>query len=58
MGRSLDEVVAGLPEARRARVEARAEELREEVESLGELRRLAGKAPKRRPKPKTAARTD
>lgn len=44
MGRSLDEVVAGLPEARRARVEARAEELREEVESLGELRRLAGKA--------------
>ncbi|HEY9214643.1 MAG TPA: XRE family transcriptional regulator [Ancylobacter sp.] len=44
MGRSLDEVVAALPEARRARVEARAEELRDEVESLSELRRVAGKA--------------
>ncbi|HEY9216302.1 MAG TPA: XRE family transcriptional regulator [Ancylobacter sp.] len=44
MGRSLDEVVAALPEARRVRVEARAEELRDEVESLSELRRLAGKA--------------
>lgn len=44
MGRSLDEVVAALPEARRARVEARAEDLRDEVESLSELRRVAGKA--------------
>ena len=44
MGRSLDEVVAALPEARRARVEARAEELRDGVESLSELRRVAGKA--------------
>ncbi len=44
MGRSLDEVVAALPEERRARVEARAEELRGEVESLSALRRLAGKA--------------
>ncbi len=44
MGRSLDEVIAALPEARRTHVEARAEELRDEVESLSELRRVAGKA--------------
>lgn len=44
MGRTLTDVVAALPEARRARVEARARELVEEVESLGELRRMAGKA--------------
>ncbi|MDF2810372.1 MAG: family transcriptional regulator [Microvirga sp.] len=44
MGRSLDEVVEALPEARRARVEVRAENLRDEVESLSELRRVAGKA--------------
>jgi hypothetical protein len=44
MGRSLDEVIAALPDARRTHVEARAEELRDEVESLSELRRVAGKA--------------
>jgi DNA-binding XRE family transcriptional regulator len=44
MGRTLDDVVAALPEARRARVAARAQELIEEVESLSELRRMAGKA--------------
>jgi hypothetical protein len=44
MGRNLDDVVAALPEARRARVEARAQELKEQVESLSELRRVAGKA--------------
>ncbi len=44
MGRTLNDVVAALPEARRARVEARARELIEEVESLSELRRMAGKA--------------
>ncbi len=44
MGRSLNEVIASLPEARRARVEARAQELKDEVQSLGELRRAAGKA--------------
>jgi hypothetical protein len=44
MGRSLDDVVASLPATRRLRVEARAQELTNEVESLGELRRLAGKA--------------
>ncbi len=44
MGRSLDDVLASLPEERRQRVEARAQELMDEVESLGELRRVAGKA--------------
>ncbi|WP_456115071.1 XRE family transcriptional regulator [Sphingobium soli] len=44
MGRNLNDVVAALPEARRARVEARAQELKEQVESLSELRRVAGKA--------------
>lgn len=44
MGRNLDDVVAALPEARRVRVEARAQELKEQVESLSELRRVAGKA--------------
>jgi len=44
MGRTLDEVVAALPEERRQRVEARFEELRQEVEGLSELRRVAGKA--------------
>lgn len=44
MGRTLNDVVAALPEARRARVEARAQVLKDEVESLSELRRVAGKA--------------
>lgn len=44
MGRNLDDVVTALPEARRARVEARAQELKDQVEGLGELRRVAGKA--------------
>lgn len=44
MGRRLDDVIAALPEDRRERVGARFEELRGEVESLGELRRAAGKA--------------
>jgi hypothetical protein len=44
MGRSLDDVLASLPDDRRARVEARARELIDEVESLRELRRISGKA--------------
>jgi Helix-turn-helix domain len=44
MGRSLDDVLASLPKGRRARVEARARVLKDEVESLGELRRAAIKA--------------
>lgn len=42
--RKLDEVIAALPEARRARVEARFAALKGDVESLGALRRAAGKA--------------
>jgi DNA-binding XRE family transcriptional regulator len=44
MSRSLDEIVAGLPAEERAAIEARYQELRQEVESLRELRRIAGKA--------------
>lgn len=44
MGRRLNEVVAALPAERRAHVDARFEELKAEVEGLGELRRAAGKA--------------
>ncbi len=44
MGRKLEEIVGALPGERRARVEARFEALEDEVESLGELRRIAGKA--------------
>jgi hypothetical protein len=44
MGRRLDDVIAALPEDRRERVEARFEEMKADVESLGELRRVAGKA--------------
>src|SRR5271168_5246292 len=44
MGRSLDEVIAELPSERRERVEARYQELRQEIEGLRELREIAGKA--------------
>src|SRR5712691_10353534 len=44
MGRSLDQIIAELPPERRERVEARYQELRQEVEGLRELRRIAGKA--------------
>ena len=44
MGRSLEEIVAELPDERRERVEARYLQLRQEIEGLRELRRLAGKA--------------
>ncbi|AWN40988.1 XRE family transcriptional regulator [Methylobacterium durans] len=44
MGRNLDDVIAALPEERRDAVEARFQRLKDEVESLGELRRLAGRA--------------
>ena len=44
MGRRLGDVIASLPQDRRERVEARFEMLKNEVESLGELRRAAGKA--------------
>jgi DNA-binding XRE family transcriptional regulator len=44
VSRSLDEIVAGLPAEEQAAIEARYRELRQEVESLRELRRIAGKA--------------
>lgn len=44
MGRTLDQVIAGLPPERRERIEARYRELKQEVEGLRELREIAGKA--------------
>ena len=44
MGRSLDQVIAELPPERRERVEARYQELKQEVAGLRELREIAGKA--------------
>lgn len=44
MGRTLEDVIAALPEARQRRIEARLDQLVDEVDSLGELRRVAGKA--------------
>jgi hypothetical protein len=44
MAKTLDEVLASLPKARRDKVDARYRELRAEVESLAALRKAAGKA--------------
>lgn|ERR1700691_3178087 len=44
MGRTLNQVIAELPPDRQGRIEARYQELREEAESLRELRQIAGKA--------------
>ena len=44
MGRTLSEVMATLPPDSRARVDARYRELKQEVESLRQLRKVAGKA--------------
>ena|ERR1043166_7923172 len=44
MGRTLDEVLEALPKSRRARIDRRYRELRDEVESLQQLRRAAGRA--------------
>jgi len=41
MGRTREEIMASLPEARRARIDARAAELVGEVEGLKALRELA-----------------
>ena len=41
MGRTLDELMAAMPQARRERIEARADELLKEVEGLKTLRLLA-----------------
>jgi hypothetical protein len=44
MARSLNEIIAELPPERQARIEARYQELKQQVEGLRELRRIAGKA--------------
>lgn len=44
MGRTLDEVIASLPAGEQAAIEARYQELKQEVESLRQLREIAGKA--------------
>jgi DNA-binding XRE family transcriptional regulator len=44
MGRSLKQVLAALPARERAKVNARYEELREEVESLRRLREIADRS--------------
>jgi len=44
MARTLNEVLAGLPKARKDRIAARPRVLRDEVESLKALRKAAGKA--------------
>jgi len=44
LGRTLSEMIDALPKQRRERVDARYRELKDEVESLRELRKAAGKA--------------
>jgi transcriptional regulator with XRE-family HTH domain len=44
MGRTLKDVIAALPADERRRVKTRAEKIRQEVEGLRALRRVAGKA--------------
>ena len=44
MGRTLNEMIEALPKERRERIDARFRELKDEIESLRELRKVAGKA--------------
>ena len=44
MGRSLNDIIAGLPPDEQQAIEARYQELKQEVEGLRELRQIAGKA--------------
>ncbi|UPK30782.1 helix-turn-helix domain-containing protein [Bradyrhizobium sp. 195] len=44
MGRSLNQIIADLPPERQKGIEARYQEVKQEVEGLRELRQLAGKA--------------
>lgn len=44
MGRTLEEVMAALPADQLAEIEARYQEMLREIEGLGALRRIAGKA--------------
>jgi DNA-binding XRE family transcriptional regulator len=43
MGRTLDEIISTLPQEEQDGIEARFQELRQEVESLRQLRQIAGK---------------
>jgi len=45
MGRTLSEMIEALPKRRRERIEARYRELKDAVESLGELGQTVDKAP-------------
>jgi transcriptional regulator with XRE-family HTH domain len=44
MGRNLNDIIADFPPARRARIDAEYNKLKQDVESLRELRKIAGKA--------------
>src|SRR5580698_5597879 len=44
MPRTTDQIIAEMPAARRQRIDARYRALKQEVESLSQLRQLAGKA--------------
>jgi transcriptional regulator with XRE-family HTH domain len=44
MGRSLDQIIAALSPERQDRIEMRYRDMRQDVESLRELRRITGKA--------------
>lgn len=44
MGRTLNEIIAELPPEEQERIEARYQQLKQEVEGLRELRQIAGKA--------------
>jgi len=44
MARSLNDIISALPAAEQEAIEARYQELKQEVEGLRELRRIAGKA--------------
>jgi DNA-binding XRE family transcriptional regulator len=44
MGRNLNQIIAELPPERQKRIDARYQELKQEVEGLRELRQIAGKA--------------
>lgn len=44
MGRSHDDIIAALPHDKQVAIEARRDELKQEVEGLRELRQIAGKA--------------
>ena len=44
MGRNLNQIIAALPPERQERIDARYQELKQEVDGLRELRQIAGKA--------------